>query len=185
MDTVFEKYLCKIDRCLKPLRFAERVDIVKEIEGSIQEMQNENLAPEQILERLGSPKELARAYLGELIIKERGCSKKKLAMILAFYSLTGLSGMFVIPVLGILAPVLIFCAAVSPIAGLIKFVGFLFGYDVPYIMFQFGSVTLSPIPAFVLSIVMGAVLLFLGRGAWKLLMGYIKTVSNAKRNLCM
>ena len=35
MNTTFEKYLDTIDKCLKPLPTSERVDIVKEIKGSI------------------------------------------------------------------------------------------------------------------------------------------------------
>lgn len=43
MNTTFEKYLDTIDKCLKPLPTSERVDIVKEIKGSILEMESENL----------------------------------------------------------------------------------------------------------------------------------------------
>ena len=39
MNTTFEKYLDTIDKCLKPLPTSERVDIVKEIKGSILEME--------------------------------------------------------------------------------------------------------------------------------------------------
>ena len=42
MNTTFEKYLDTIDKCLKPLPTSERVDIVKEIKGSILEMESEN-----------------------------------------------------------------------------------------------------------------------------------------------
>ena len=51
MNTTFEKYLDTIDKCLKPLPTSERVDIVKEIKGSILEMESENLSTEQILTR--------------------------------------------------------------------------------------------------------------------------------------
>ena len=44
MNTTFEKYLDTIDKCLKPLPTSERVDIVKEIKGSILEMESENLS---------------------------------------------------------------------------------------------------------------------------------------------
>ena len=37
MNTTFEKYLDTVDKCLKPLPTSERVDIVKEIKGSILE----------------------------------------------------------------------------------------------------------------------------------------------------
>lgn len=49
MNATFEKYLDKVDKCLKPLPTSERVDIVKEIKGSILEMDSENISSEQIL----------------------------------------------------------------------------------------------------------------------------------------
>ncbi len=74
MNTTFEKYLDTIDKCLKPLPTSERVDIVKEIKGSILEMESQNLSTEQILTRLGKPKDLAKAYLGDLLAKENNFS---------------------------------------------------------------------------------------------------------------
>ena len=67
MDTTFEKYLDTVDKSLKPLPTSERVDIVKEIKSSILEMEGDNLTTEQILSRLGRPKDLAKAYLGDLL----------------------------------------------------------------------------------------------------------------------
>ena len=66
MNTKLDKYLDTVDRHLRPLPASERVDIVKEIKGSMIEMENEGMSDEQILERLGDGKELAKAYLGDL-----------------------------------------------------------------------------------------------------------------------
>lgn len=71
MNAALEKYLSTVDKCLKPLSTSERVDIVKEIKSSVLEMESEHLSTEQIMERLGKPKELARAYLGDLLTKKR------------------------------------------------------------------------------------------------------------------
>ena len=109
MNTTFEKYLDTIDKCLKPLPTSERVDIVKEIKGSILEMESENLSTEQILTRLGKQKDLAKAYLGDLLAKENGFSWNRFLTVCAFYSLVGFSGLFVIPVLVIVAPTFILC----------------------------------------------------------------------------
>ena len=65
--------------------------------------------------------------------------------------------MFVIPILGIIAPMFLLCGAIAPVAGLIKFIGSLFGYDVPYVVAQFGSMTLSPVFTFLYSVVRGGV----------------------------
>lgn len=187
MNAVYEKYLNTVDRHLRPLPASERADIIKEIKGSILEMENEQLPEEQILKRLGDSRELAKAYLGDFLEKssqekESGFHPVRLLTVLAFYSLTGVSGMFIIPTLGIMAPALIFCGAVAPVAGFLKFVFSLFGYDMPYVVVQFGETTLSPAPAFLYSVVMGAILILLGRGAWKLLLRYLKAVSKAKQN---
>lgn len=125
MNTTFEKYLDTIDKCLKPLPTSERVDIVKEIKGSILEMESENLSTEQILTRLGKPKDLAKAYLGDLLAKENGFSWNRFLTVCAFYSLVGFSGLFVIPVLVIVAPTFILCGVASAVLGIIKLVDYL------------------------------------------------------------
>ena len=175
MNTTFEKYLDTIDKCLKPLPTSERVDIVKEIKGSILEMESENLSTEQILARLGKPKDLAKAYLGDLLAKENNFSWNRFLTVCAFYSLVGFSGLFVIPVLVIVAPTFILCGVASSVLGIIKLVD--------YIGFQFGNTALSPIPVFILSLITGIILFLLGRGAWKLLITYCKGISKTKNNL--
>ena len=175
MNTTFEKYLDTIDKCLKPLPTSERVDIVKEIKGSILEMESENLSTEQILARLGKPKDLAKAYLGDLLAKENNFSWNRFLTVCAFYSLVGFSGLFVIPVLVIVAPTFILCGVASAVLGIIKLVD--------YIGFQFGNTALSPIPVFILSLITGIILFLLGRGAWKLLITYCKGISKTKNNL--
>ncbi len=186
MNTTFEKYLDTIDKCLKPLPTSERVDIVKEIKGSILEMESENLSTEQILTRLGKPKDLAKAYLGDLLAKENGFSWKRFLTVCAFYSLVGFSGLFVIPVLVIVAPTFILCGVASAVLGIIKLVDYLLHLNIPYvdyIGFQFGNTALSPIPVFILSLITGIILFLLGRGAWKLLITYCKGISKTKNNL--
>lgn len=183
MNAKLENYLNTIDKHLRPLPTSERVDIVKEIKGAILEMEQEELSTEQILKRLGNPKELAKAYLGDLLSKETRFSLNHILTVCAFYGLTGLSGMFIIPILGTLAPFLIFFGILAPILGLLKLTGFLLGYDMSFIVFQIGSASLHPVLAFPCSVVMGALLIFLGEGAWKLLLRYIKTVSRTKERI--
>ena len=172
MNTTVEKYLDTIDKCLKPLPTSERVDIVKEIKGSILEMESENLSTEQILTRLGKPKD--------------GFSWNRFLTVCAFYSLVGFSGLFVIPVLVIVAPTFILCGVASAVLGIIKLVDYLLHLNIPYvdyIGFQFGNTALSPIPVFILSLITGIILFLLGRGAWKLLITYCKGISKTKNNL--
>lgn len=65
MDKTLEKYLDTINKHLKSLSTSERIDIVKEIKSYILKMEQDNLTPEQILEKLEYPKEIAKSYLGD------------------------------------------------------------------------------------------------------------------------
>lgn len=183
MNTTFETYLNQVDHCLKPLPLSERVDIIKEIKGSILEMENDHLTQEQIIERLGHPKDLAKAYLSNLMIQKTGFQWQHILTLCAFYGLTGLFGAFIIPILGIVAPTFILCSILVPIAGCIKYMASLWGYDVPYIMFQFGTYTLSPLHSFLCSILIAIIFFLLGKGAWKLLIKYLRTISHTKQHL--
>ena len=59
MEKTLNEYLEKIEKYLKPMAISERVDIVKEIKSEMLELQGSCMSSEQILERLGDPKELA------------------------------------------------------------------------------------------------------------------------------
>lgn len=183
MEKSLNDYLEKIEKNLKPLPVSERVDIVKEIKSEILELQGDGKTPEEILERMGNPKELAKAYLGDLIAKSSSFSWSRMLAICAYYSLAGLSGMIVIPVLVICAPVFIACGIAAPVLGAVKLIDTLLHLGIPYA----GCIGISgienPAIVFVLSIVMGVALYLAGRGCWKLLVYYIKGVSQAKRFL--
>ena len=183
MEKSLNDYLEKIEKNLKPLPVSERVDIVKEIKSEILELQGDGKTLEEILERMGNPKELAKAYLGDLIAKSSSFSWSRMLAICAYYSLAGLSGMIVIPVLVICAPVFIACGIAAPVLGAVKLIDTLLHLGIPYA----GCIGISgienPAIVFVLSIVMGVALYLAGRGCWKLLVYYIKGVSQAKRFL--
>ena len=186
MNAALEKYLNTVDKCLKPLPASERVDIVKEIKSSILEMESDNLTTEQILDRLGKPKDLAKAYLGDLLSKESGFSWNRFLTVCAFYSIVGLSGMIVIPCLAIVAPVFIFCGIVSPILMAIKMADYILNLGLPYMenMGVFiGIAPLNPIAEFAITLIIGALLILAGRGCWKLLVNYCKKIGKTKSDL--
>ncbi len=183
MEKSLNDYLEKIEKNLKPLPVSERVDIVKEIKSEILELQGDGKTLEEILERMGNPKELAKAYLGDLIAKSSSFSWSRMLAICAYYSLAGLSGMIVIPVLVICAPVFIACGIAAPVLGAVKLIDTLLHLGIPYASCIGISGIENPAIVFVLSIVMGVALYLAGRGCWKLLVYYIKGVSQAKRFL--
>ena len=110
MEKTLNNYLEQIDKYLKPLAVSERVDIVKEIQSEMLELQSNGVSPVQIIERLGNPKELAKAYLGESISKSNHFNWRKLSAVIAFYSLAGLSGMFILPFTSICGITFMFAA---------------------------------------------------------------------------
>lgn len=184
MTMSLEKYLNAVNRRLKPLPISERADIIKEIEGSILEMEQDGLSREQIAERLGTPKDLAKAYLADLLAANQKVRPSRILAVCAFYGTAGFSGLFIIPVLGIIAPCFLLFGILSPLAGTVKLIDSSFGLNLPftrYIIFTFGSATLSPIPAFFASIGLGAALSLIGYGAWRLLALYCRKVGSAKR----
>lgn len=183
MEKQLNSYLEQVEKYLKPLPVSERVDIVQEIKSEMQELQAAGQTPEQILARLGEPKEMARAYLGDLIAQSGGLSASRVLALCAFYSVTGLSGLFVIPVLGICAPVFLLCGVVTPLLGAVKAVDVALGLHIPYVQYIGIAGVQNPVLVFVLCILAGIALFALGYGCWKLLVGYVKSVSRVKRTL--
>ena len=100
--------------------------------SEILELQGDGKTSEEIIERLGNPKELAKAYLGDLIAKSSSFSWNRVLAICAYYSLASLSGLIVIPVLAICAPVFIVCAIATPILGAVKLIDALLNLGIPY-----------------------------------------------------
>ena len=130
MEKELNEYLGKIERYLKPMAVSERVDIVKEIKSLIIELENDNVPTEIIINRLGDPKELAKAYLGNLLANSKGFSWNRILIICAFYSIVGFSGMIVIPCLAIIAPVFMICGIATPILAAIKMIDYIFSLGI-------------------------------------------------------
>lgn len=183
MEKTLNNYLEQIDKYLKPLTVSERVDIVKEIQSEMLELQSNGVSPAQIIERLGNPKELAKAYLGESISKNSHFSWRKLSAVIAFYSLAGLSGMFILPFTSICGITFMFAAILCPIAGIIKFTAHLLGYDLPQIGIQINSYAVSATAFLPISILIGIFLFLIGWFLWKLTILTIKTMSSGKQKL--
>ena len=187
MNAKVEKYLNTVEKHLNPLPASERIDIVKEIKSLIIELENDNVPTEIIINRLGDPKELAKAYLGNLLANSKGFSWNRILIICAFYSIVGFSGMIVIPCLAIIAPVFMICGIATPILAAIKMIDYIFSLGIPYMqnigILLDGLVELNPIVEFICCVPVGALLYFAGRGLWKLLVYYCRKVSKTKQSL--
>lgn len=185
MEKMLNDYLEKIERYLKPLPVSERIDIVKEIKSEIIELQNSGKTVEEIIERMGNPKDLAKAYLSDVISKSNSFSWNRILAICAYYSIASLSGIIVIPVLVICAPVFIITGIFTGIIGIIKLINDLFNIGIPYADNIYIMGIENPIIAFILTIIVGSVLYIIGRGCWKLLTYYIKIVTKTKQSLSL
>ncbi len=183
MEKILNQYLEKIETYLKPMAASERIDIVKEIKSEILELQGNGVSSEQIIERLGNPKELAKAYLGESISRSTGFSLRKLSAVIAFYSLAGACGMFVLPITSICGITFMASGILCPIAGIVKFAGHLIGYEIPEITIIIGSYTASAFTVLPLSILIGAILFVVGTLFWKLTIIMIKSMIKSRKKL--
>lgn len=187
MDAKLEKYLDTIDKHLKPLPASERVDIVKEVKASMQKMQAEGLTSDAILTRLGDAKDLARAYLGDLLAESSGFSWRRFLIVCSFYSLVGFSGMILIPCLAIMAPVFIACGIFCPLAGAAKLLNDLLSQGIPWLedvgVFVGYGAPLGPVASFIILLIVGVLCILVGRLCWKALVAYCKKVAQVKRRL--
>lgn len=183
MDQVLDAYLDRIDRHLRPMPASERVDIVQEIRSELLELEAQGLGPEEIVSRLGGPRELAAAYLSDAIVKNPRFSFRRLGAVAAFYSLAGLGGMIVLPATSIMAVTFLLCGALLPAAGLLSFLASLVGIEVPWVVMQLGGWTAPPALAFPISAVVGLLLLLAGWGMWKLTVRFVRLVGEKRRSL--
>jgi len=184
MENILNDYLEKVERHLKPLPISERVDIVKEIQSEISELRHSGKSAQEIIERLGDPKELAKAYLGDLITKGGGFGWSRFLAVCAYYSLAGLSGVVIIPTLLICSPVFLLCGIATPVMGGLKWIDDLLHLGLPFARNIGISGVNSPFLVFILCIAMGTALFLAGIGCWKLLIRYIRGMNSVKKALC-
>ena len=69
MEPILNNYLVKMEKYLKALPAEERIDIVNELKSEMVELSGKGVSAEEILDRLGNPKVLARAYVADEIGK--------------------------------------------------------------------------------------------------------------------
>ena len=181
MEQALDAYLDRIDRHLRPMPVSERADIIREIKSEMLELEAQGVPPEEIIDRLGNPREMAAGYLSDAIVKNPRFSWKRLGTLAAFYSLAGLGGMIVLPATSITAVAFMVFGAVAPAAGLLHFLASLVGIDVPWVMLQFGSWSAPPAVAFPVSVAVGLLLLLAGRGLWKVTVRFVRMLGRTRR----
>ena len=83
----------------------------------------------------------------------------------------------------ICAPAFLLCGVVTPLLGAVKAVDVALGLHIPCVQYIGIAGVQNPVLVFVLCILAGIALFALGYGCWKLLVGYVKSVSRVKRTL--
>lgn len=73
--------------------------------------------------------------------------------------------------------------SIPPKLAVADFVGYLKGKSIPYVQYIGIAGVQNPVLVFVLCILAGIALFALGDGCWKLLVGYVKSVSRVNRTL--
>ena len=93
----------------------------------------------------------------------------------------GFSGIFIIPSLLIIAPAFVASGVLVPILAAVKMADYLFHLGIPYIdnigIVPTGIIELNPVGEFIAALLIAILLYLAGRGAWKLLVMYCRTVS--------
>lgn len=166
-------YLEKLNGYLVKLPDEERLDAVREIESHIAEGIANGQLEAAILNRLGDPRKLARAYRSEHFIG--GVSVHKIKDVLAwigFYCTTGLLSVMVIPVLATIAYGFGFCTVLILIAGIIR------SFGVTWITMNIGPGIEVPTEySMVFSLVVGSIVGGIAYVSWKYLRKYMEFLS--------
>lgn len=88
--------------------------------------------------------------------------------------------MFELPFVSVLSVGLMMCGILSFIGGIIKFTGYLLGYEVPFVIFQIGTYTANPILSLPITIIMGCLLILFGKKLWRFTIKFIENISVKK-----
>ncbi|MGL4695275.1 DUF1700 domain-containing protein [Enterococcus larvae] len=183
MNEKVTHYLQQLNKHLNRLDTQERVDILEEVESHIFEAVSNGASVDHVLQTLGNPKKLADSYTNEALLKNGSFNLSSMAQLMKFYFITGFSGMFIIPVVGILSIAFYFSSFVVIAAGVIKTVGLFFGYSLPITVMNFGFWQAPDFMTLPICLVFGLLFYVGSRKMWHWLKDYLLSISVAHRKL--
>ena len=141
MDNSLEIYLNKVDKYLKPMLASSRIDILNDIKNDMIELETlKGMTSNDIMAKLGEPKDLAKNYLADSIGTSTSFKWNQFLMVIAFYTKAGITGLFVLPFISVLSVSLMLCSIMTLLGGFIKFIGYLLNINVPFQVFKLGSI---------------------------------------------
>lgn len=178
-DKKMNEYLEVVKRNLKYLTISEKTDIINEIKSHIKETQmKQEIDLNTVLQNLGDPSELGKAYAGKTIVSTTSFNLKNFIRTISFYGATSLGTMF----LSVLAGCLYLCIFLVIIGGIIKTAGNLLGFDMSFVVFKVGNWLVPDLLAFPVSIPIAILFYFCSKKLWNVLKAYF-TKSNKYREV--
>ena len=187
MNQKLEHYLHQVESHLHRLQTSERLDILREIKSTMLEMEQAGQTPDAIIARLGNPRDLARAYLSDLLNESPGFSWNHFLTLLTFYGSVGLSGIFIIPSLAIMGYGCIIGGYLSIIAIIVRFGALSMGFA-PEFWRQFLHIGIPGIQGnlfaeTIVGLLITSGIVWCGIKCWHLLTAYFKHLNKAKRKM--
>lgn len=183
MEKETQTYLRSLEDNLGYLTIEERQEITNEVKSHIYEATTNGAELKEVLSALGSPKKLAKSYVGEAILKNNKFNLKNQITLFRFYLVTGFSGMIVVPFVSILSITLYMSSILVFIGGVAKFIGNLLGYQVPINMFDFQGFQMPNMIMLPLAIVSSILLYIASKKLWSWLKKYLQKISVSHRKI--
>jgi uncharacterized membrane protein len=181
MGTKAEAFLKEFAKHLQELSREERDDIIKEIKSHIQTGVQHGQSEEEILKRLGSPKSLAKGYLGEYYLQQKSNSPTHFFKLFFFFASLG----FLSPVVIVFLAGVSFAFGIGAICLMINGILSLFEYSIGDLTFgvQFNSQTITGWPSLLISLGVAAILWIGSKWCWRGLRRYFAYLASKYRRL--
>lgn len=180
MSEKIDKYLLEVESNLASLSIEEKKDILEEIQSHIEEAVFSGEKEEMVLKRLGSPKSLANAFIGESMVTKK-MDMKHLLKLVSFYAKTGFSGILIVTFLGVLSVSLYGLSFMCVIIGAVLSIGTAFGIQFPGGLMNIGFWSLPNILGLPILGSFGIGLHLLSKYLRRLLQEYIAGVAKKHR----
>ncbi|MBP1041839.1 DUF1700 domain-containing protein [Vagococcus sp. BWB3-3] len=177
MSEQIKNYLRELGGHLSYLNEMERRDIMEEVSSHIYEKVAAGSSVEEVLAAFGQPKELAQSYGGEVIAKNAAFNFKSLITMIKFYFITGMKGMFIIPIVAITSITFYASAIIIIIATIVKGVASLLGIELPIAILDFGFWQAPYWLALIVSFLVAGLLYVTSRKLWQYLQRFLRNIS--------
>lgn len=169
-DKKMKDYLMALEQSLRYLTELEKSDIIDEVRSHIIETQvRQKIDMNTILENLGSPQELGKAYARKTIANTNNFNTRNFIRTLIHYGSFSINSM----IISVLTGCLYLCTFLSLFAGLAKTGGRVLGFHMDSIVFNIGSFRVPDLLAFPLSIPIAVLFYYCSKKIWKVFKSYL------------